>query len=155
MIDAIIFAQSADEEEVRGLLLENGLDISGDIDDHVLIRMNGQVCAAGKLALTEDKHYHLEVLGVRRDLHQAGWGSLLLNALITTPWKYCRPATPPIAGSYRVTLMAKEDADDFYVRHGFKPCQSSLLAAPYVEKCEACPDRETCGPTPMVFVGGE
>ncbi len=151
----ILFASQTDEEEVRALLLDNSLDLSGEIENHVLLRIRGQVCAAAKLALTKDDHYHLEVIGVKHDLHRAGWGSLLLNALTATPWKYCRPETSAVSGTYMVTLMAKEDADAFYEKHGFQACPDSFLAAPYVEKCNVCPDRETCGPTPMVFVGGE
>lgn len=151
----IIFARPDDEEEVRGLLLDNDMDISGDINDHIMLKTKDQVHAAGKLALTQDKHYHLEVIGVRKDLHGQGWGSLLLNALTAVPWKYCRAETTPPTGAYLVTLMARDTADAFYTRHGFKPCPASRLADPYVEKCAVCPDRETCGPTPMAFVGGE
>ncbi|WP_158408385.1 hypothetical protein [Desulfosporosinus fructosivorans] len=48
----ISFAEKKDKEDVQQLLWEDGLGISGDIEDHVLLRVEGKVGAVGKLFQT-------------------------------------------------------------------------------------------------------
>lgn len=147
----IAFAKKIEEEEVRTLLLEQGLDISGDIEDHVLIKSQGQICAAGKLNQTGEDKFHLEVFGVNKDLMHTGVGRELLKALTGQPWKFCR-SNQDALGSYQVTTVAKGGAEGFYEKMGFKPCSFSDLADIYIEQCDMCPDRgKTCHPSPMVW----
>lgn len=151
----ISFADTTDEEEVRVLLMENSLGVSGAVEEHVIVRVNSQVYVAGKLAQTDNGHYHLEVLGVRKDQQQAGWGGLLLDAFTSRPWEYCRPEALSVPESYWVTTVPKGEAFPFYSKHGFHACEFSMLAQSYVEQCAACLDREVCRPMPMVFKGGQ
>lgn len=147
----ITFAKKTDEGEVRTLLLEQGLDISGDIEDHVIIRAQEQICAAGKLNQTSENKFHLEVLGVKNDMIHTGVGRELLKALTGQPWKFCHSAEE-IPGNYEVTTVAKGGAEGFYAKMGFEPCSFSDLAEIYIEQCDMCPDRgETCHPSPMVW----
>jgi N-acetylglutamate synthase-like GNAT family acetyltransferase len=147
----ITCAEKIDEEEVRILLIEQGLDISGDIEDQVLLKSQGQICAAGKLNQTGNDKFHLEVFGVRKDMVNTGVGRELLNALTGQPWKYCHLNQEPF-GSYQVTTVAKGGAEGFYEKAGFKPCSFSDLADIYIEQCDMCPDRGiTCQPAPMIW----
>lgn len=150
----ISFADITDEEEVKILLMENDLGLSGAISEHVIIRVDGQVYVAGKLAQTDNGRYHIEVFGVRKDQQKTGWGGLLLDAFTSRPWEYCRPVALTVPESYWVTTVPKGEAFLFYSKHGFRTCEFSLLEQSYVEQCAACSDREVCQPIPMLFAGG-
>jgi N-acetylglutamate synthase-like GNAT family acetyltransferase len=147
----IEFATELDIEETQELLTDIGLGLSGDIEDHVVIREDGMVGAAGKLQQTDINRFHLEVLGVRDDHHGDGLGTLFLSTLTSAPWNYCQPLAMPVSGQYAVTCVAKGDAAHFYEKLGFKPYAFSMLAAKYYEQCDNCPDREECQPLPMIF----
>jgi N-acetylglutamate synthase-like GNAT family acetyltransferase len=146
----VTLAEKTDEEEVRTLLLEQGLDICGAIEDHVLIKSQEQICAAGKLNQTSTDKFHLEVLGVRKDMIHTGVGKQLLKALINQPWRFCH-STQELE-NYRVTTVAKGGAEGFYEKLDFKPCSFSELDDIYIEQCDNCPDRENiCHPSPMMW----
>lgn len=149
----ISFAAKVDEERVRELLVEHGMDIAGEIEGHVIIRQAGNIYAAGKLMPVDKEHFHLEVLGVDNNKRRSGLGGLLLTEFTRQPWKYCLPASEPVSGQYTITTVAKGDAAGFYLKQGFKPGSFSMLAFPYNVQCDACPERETCGPQAMVFTG--
>ena len=151
MKQSIEFASKQDIEEVQALLEDLGLGLSGNIEDHVVLRTEGVVCAAGKLHQTDINHFHLEVLGVGNDHHGNGLGTTLLSVLTSTPWNYCHHVVVPASGYYEVTCVAKGDAVHFYEKLGFKAYEFSYLASQYYVQCNNCPDRETCRPLPMIF----
>jgi N-acetylglutamate synthase-like GNAT family acetyltransferase len=148
---SIEFASQQDMDEVQTLLEDVGLGLSGDIEDHAVLRAEGVVCAAGKLHQTKINSFHLEVIGVRNEYHGDGLGTLFLSLLTSAPWDYCHPMVLPVTGDYEVTCVAKGDAVHFYKKMGFEVYSFSGLAAKYSEQCDNCPDLATCRPLPMFW----
>ncbi|NPV30103.1 MAG: GNAT family N-acetyltransferase [Firmicutes bacterium] len=148
----ISFARKADEEGVRRLLSEHKMGMLGEVEDYVVLKSAGEVCAVGRLVQTGKDYFHLEVFGVKNGLRRKGVGGLLLSKIISSPGEYCRCASI-VPGAYKVTTVARGEAASFYIKHGFRPCSFSNLASPYDVQCDDCPDRGTCRPLPMMFEG--
>jgi len=49
-----------------------------------------------------------------------------------------------------VLLVARGDVVAFYSRMGFSKCSWDLVTDHQVDECNYCPDKEQCGPQPMV-----
>jgi N-acetylglutamate synthase-like GNAT family acetyltransferase len=152
METVIRYACHEDGEQLRALLVSYGMDLAGEVDEHVVALQDGQIIAGGMLNRIDDELYHLEVLAVGEKWQRTGAGRLLLSAMIEAPWLYCRDALP--ANAYSITTVARGDAVPFYTSCGFESFSFIELAAPYDEQCNECPDRETCQPVPMIFRRG-
>lgn len=141
-----------DEADLKEILAEHDLAVRGDVSDYVVLKIDGRLCAAGRLVLSGRNCFHLEVFGVRGELRGRGIGGRLLSEIIKRPWKYCREAEG--GGdykSYRLTTVARGGAANFYQQHGFREFSFDALPPPYNTQCDDCPDREACRPLPMVL----
>jgi len=152
METTIRFACIEDEEQLKALLVGYGMDLAGEIDEHVVAQHGDQIIAGGMLSPIDDDLYHLEVFAVSDQWQRTGAGRLLLSAMIEAPWIYCRGSSP--GEIYSITTVARGDAVPFYSSCGFKPCSFLELTTPYDEQCDICPDRENCQPVPMIFRRG-
>ena len=150
----ILFAEEDAEVELRGILIDSNMDIAGEIQEHVLIKKDGEIIGGGMLSQTGAAVYHLLVFAVRESARKHGIGSILLKELISRPWRYCLNSTGAIDGAYKVTTAAKGKSAPFYQKNGFVPCEFSELADPFRDQCRECPDLEDCNPVPMVYAGG-
>jgi N-acetylglutamate synthase-like GNAT family acetyltransferase len=151
METTISYADEAERDDIEELLSEYDLGISGDIGDYLVVKALGKVCASGKLLQMPGGCFHLEVLGVSNALRKTGLGGFLLSAMINDPQKYCRSAEAIPSGNYYITTIARGEAEAFYKKYGFKPCNYSILEPPYSTQCDDCPALATCAPVPMVY----
>ncbi len=152
MLDRTIsFAGPADEEELRGMLTATGMDLAGEIEEHVVLREGAEILAGGRLYQADEDLFHLLVFAVAERERGRGTGRRLLRELSERPWEYCRDAVEPPGGSFRVTTVAKGEAAAFYKRCDYRMCEVSQLPSPFDRQCEDCPDREQCAPVAMVF----
>lgn len=149
----IEFATDDAEEELRGIFLDNDMDIAGEMQEHVLIKKAGEIIGGGMLSQTGEAVFHLVVFAVKESARSHGVGSTLLKKLIEEPWRYALNSTPVPNGSYTVTTAAKGKSSGFYQKNGFIACEFSDLAAPFDEQCRDCPDRDDCNPVPMKYAG--
>lgn len=152
----IVFATEQDEEELDELLLEYGMGIPGEIQEQLIVKDNGRVVAGAKIIEPEDKHFYLEVLGVKQDYLGQGIGRALMTEIVQNPWRYCRrtvseyePKSP-----YVITTVARGYAVDFYKKIGFEPCSAIYLPESFQHQCESCPDEDECKPVQMIYFGG-
>lgn len=150
MAENIAFAGPADEEELKGLLTGTGMDLAGDVTEHVVLRQGDRILAGARLFQVDDELFHLMVFAVAAAERGRGTGRAFLRELGACPWAYCREALP-VGGPYRVTTVAKGTAAGFYNQVGYRECGFAQLPAPFDEQCAICPDREQCSPVPMVF----
>jgi hypothetical protein len=58
----VVFAKREDEEALRGVLWEHGMDISGDTQEHLVVKKGPEVLAGGKLSELQEKRFYLEVI---------------------------------------------------------------------------------------------
>ena len=149
----IMFANNDAEEELRGIFLDNDMDIAGEIQEHVLIKKDAEIIGGGMLAQTSNAEFHLLVFAVKESARKHGIGSTLLKELITRPWQYCLDSNEVIYSRYTVTTAAKGKSSGFYRKNGFVACNFTELAAPYSEQCHDCPELEECNPVAMVYAG--
>ncbi|HWP95404.1 MAG TPA: hypothetical protein VN426_00995 [Syntrophomonadaceae bacterium] len=150
----IMYAEKYDELEAQEMLGEVNLALSGDIEDHVVLKTSGVISAVGKLVYESNHRFHLEVFGVRNDQRGSGWGRGLLTNLTAMPHKHCRSYyEDQLEGLYTITTVAKGESAGFYGRYGFSPISFSDLSDMYIEQCNHCPDRNTCQPVPLIFLG--
>lgn len=152
----VLFAEPNDEEKLREILWEYGMDISGRIEDHLIVKEKDQVLAGGKIIEFEPNHFFLEVLGVKRENREQGLGGGLLAEIVRDPWKYCRnPLSKPRSGTpFRMATIARGQASGFYKKYGFEPCEFAGIPEPYRGQCDDCPEKEICNPVPMILAGG-
>jgi len=156
MSKKILFAQQEDENELREILLGYGMDISGDIEEHLVLKEDEKVLAGGKLSELQERHFYLELIGVKQGCQGQGLGGILLDEMIKNPWKSCKyplSEQDPEQG-FVITTIARGEAAGFYQKYGFAPCTFAEIPEPYREQCIDCPDREQCGEIPMIFIGG-
>ncbi|WP_168205835.1 GNAT family N-acetyltransferase [Geobacter sp. FeAm09] len=149
----IVFATDEDETELRGIFLDENMDIAGEMQEHVLIQEAGEIIGGGMLTQTGEAEFHLLVFAVKGSARSHGAGSILLRELIGQPWRYSRNGTSAPIGAYTVTTAAKGKSSGFYRKNGFVTCAFSDLAAPFDEQCRECPDRDNCNPVPMRYAG--
>lgn len=151
----IVFADQYDEEKLREILWEYDMDISGDIEDHVVIKDNDQVMAGAKIG-NYDNHFYLEVFGVNNDNRGQGIGGILLSEIIKHPWKYCKDLQSEqfSESRFQITTVARGSASGFYKSYGFAPCSFSEIPEQFREQCDACPTKDDCNPIPMIYFGG-
>lgn len=149
----IMFARCDAEEELRGIFLDCNMDIAGDIQEHVLVKVDGEIIGGGMLAQTGNTVFHLLVFAVKESARKHGIGSILLKELITHPWQYCLDSAEIIDSSYTVTTAAKGKSSGFYKKNGFVACDFSDLADPFDEQCRECPELDECNPVAMIYVG--
>lgn len=148
-----VFAQATDTEQLQSIFQDYGMDLSGPIQDHVIIKDGETIIGGAKLTQLERDYFFLEVFGVNRNYRQQGYGSLILSQITANPWQYCRElkSRPGVPVSYSIGTLAKGKAKDFYLSHGFLPVDFASIPKPYNRQCTFCPDREECRPVPMVF----
>jgi N-acetylglutamate synthase-like GNAT family acetyltransferase len=151
----LVFAGEADTEQLRDIFTDYGMDLSGPIHYHVVVRDGTTVIGGAKLVQLEPDYFFLEVIGIRQDYWHQGYGSYILTHLTADPWKYCRQlnGSPPNDDSFAIGTLSKGSAHTFYQRHGFTPVSWSTLPEPYNQQCNSCPDRDGCVPTPMLYTG--
>jgi N-acetylglutamate synthase-like GNAT family acetyltransferase len=149
----IEFATDDAEAELRGIFLDNDMDIAGEMREHVLIKKDGEIIGGGMLAQTGEAVFHLLVFAVKESARSHGVGSVLLKKLIEQPWRYSLTSTSVPNGRYTVTTAAKGKSSGFYRKNGFVACDFSELAPPFNEQCNECPDLDDCNPVPMKYTG--
>jgi N-acetylglutamate synthase-like GNAT family acetyltransferase len=149
----IVFAGPEDEEELRSILTETGMDLAGEAEDHILLKQQDRILAGGMLYQAEEDLFHLMVFAVSKEERGRSTGRRLLQELDSRPWKYSRDAMEPTADAYQITTIAKGEVALFYKKCGYQACDFSRLPDPFGRQCEQCPDQEDCNPVPMVFVG--
>ena len=149
----LLFAEKQDEEELRGILWEYGMDIAGEIEHHLIIKENDQVIAGAKIIEVEPGNFHLEVIGVRPDKKGMGYGSILLGEIVRNPWKCSKVLLTSWDSGipYIITTLSRGKAEGFYKKLGFEPCEFERLPKLNQHQCSDCPDIETCNPVPMIF----
>ncbi len=152
-LSTVTFAKPADEGELYDILADTDMGLAGDIGEHIVLREGAAIRAGGRLYQADEALFHLMVFAVAGDERGRGTGRRFLRALTAGPWLHCRGGVEPPGGSYRITTMAKGSATGFYARAGFRPCKAAQLPALFAGQCEGCPDREECGPVPMVYTG--
>lgn len=151
MCDMIGFATQSDTEELQSLLLEYGMGLAGDIEEHVLLKRDSEIMAGALLTYVDSRSFHLTVLAVKNNGCHQGLGSQLLQKLLHQPQKYCYNSEDVTNDTFQVTTVARGAAIDFYKKNGFAGFNFSKLNAPYNMQCENCPEREECNPVPMVY----
>lgn len=149
----LLFAGRQDEEELRGILWEYGMDIAGEIEYHLIIKENDQVVAGAKVIEVEPGNFYLEVIGVRIDKKGLGYGRVLMEAIVSDPWKCSKVllTSKDAKIPYSIITLSRGRAEGFYKKLGFEPCEFERLPALNQHQCSDCPDRETCNPVPMIF----
>ncbi|WP_258360361.1 GNAT family N-acetyltransferase [Moorella sulfitireducens] len=148
----VTLARPEDGPELRALLLDWGMDLAGEPEQHAVIKVSGKIFAGGKITWLEENAFHMELLAVKREARGRGLGGMLLLELIKKPWAYCDSSPAGGCVSYRVTTIARGEAAGFYRRYGFRNCHFSDLATIYREQCRDCPEREACRPVPMIYI---
>lgn len=151
----ITFAEPADEEKLRDILLDTDMGLAGEIEDHVVLRRGSDILAGGALYQAEEDLFHLLVFAVAKKERGRGMGQRLLREISARPWDFCRGATTPKGGSFKLTTVARGEAVAFYRSCGYQACVFSLVPAPFDSQCEDCPDQMECKPAPLVFKGGK
>ena len=151
MQEEIVFANDADEAALQRLLLDCGMDLAGEIEEHILIKRAGEILGGALLAPMSDGVYHLSLLAVVQPERKKGLGSQFLRTFLAQPDKYCSYPAAMSNAAFRVTTVARGPAAEFYRRNGFVLCDAGQLASPYDVQCDDCPERESCKPLPMVF----
>jgi len=156
MAAKILFAEEHDENELSEILLEYGMTIPGEIEEQLIVKENERVVAGAKIVEYEEKHFFLEVLGVKQDNLCQGIGRLLMTEIVQNPWKCCKNPISEFEskGSYIIMTVARGYAACFYRKIGFEPCDFLKLPELFREQCNHCPDKEECEPIPMEFIGG-
>lgn len=151
----LVFAEEADTGQLRDIFTGYGMDLSGPIHHHVVVKDGTTVIGGARLVQLKPDFFFLEVIGVSRDYGRQGYGSYLLTSLTADPWQYCRQLKDYPAGdaSFTIGTLARGSARTFYQNHGFFPASWSALPEPYNRQCNSCPDRECCHPTPMLYTG--
>lgn len=147
----IAFGEPADERELRGILLDTGMDLAGDIEEHIVLKRGPEILAGGRLYQADEDLFHLLVFAVAEEERGRGTGQRLLRELSARPWAYCREAVEPASGPYRITTVAKGEAAAFYMKGNYQACDFSQVPVPFDSQCEECPDRTACKPVPLVF----
>ena len=148
-----VFAQAADSEQLRSIFQDYGMDLSGPIHDHVVIRDGETIIGGAKLIQLERDYFFLEVFGISQKYRHKGYGSLILSHITANPWQYCRElkSRPGVSVPYSIGTLSKGKAKDFYLSHGFLPVDFASIPEPYNQQCTFCPDREECQPVPLLF----
>lgn len=150
------FAEHKDEDALREILWEYGMDTSGVVEDYVVLKEKDQVLAGGKIVEDREKGFFLEVFGVKKEHQQQGLGGELLGKIVSHPWKFCKnPISEPIdKGLFVLTTLSRGAATGFYKKYGFSPCDFAQIPEPYRQQCDCCPEKESCSPVPMLLMGG-
>ena len=149
----IVFADASTENELQSIFKSCGMDLAGNIEEHVIVIADNEIWGGGMLIQLDQNEFHLLVLAVKQEDRNRGLGSLILKELIKWPWKYCHDGTLPFGNDYRVTTVARGKSREFYKRNGFIICDSSALSYPFGQQCDECPDRGNCNSAAMVFKG--
>lgn len=147
----IAFATSEEEDELQDLFAGYGMGLAGDIEEHVLVKVDDKVVAGAMLTQIDTNFFHLLVFAVRAEGRNRGIGSQLLQELLREPEMYCHTPFDSTDSSYKISTVAKGDAVHFYEKNGFAACDFSVLAEPYDEQCGKCPDKEDCKPVAMII----
>ncbi|NLL52013.1 MAG: GNAT family N-acetyltransferase [Peptococcaceae bacterium] len=150
----ILFARPEDEEELREIFWTHGMDISGDITEHLLVKNGAEVLAGGKLSELAQKKFYLEVIGVKEGYNGCGYGGMLLAKMVRNPWACCKEPLSEGDEKFVITTLARGSAVSFYQRHGFQPCDLQQIPLPFRYQCFDCPEKENCDPVPMIMIGG-
>ena len=153
--ESIDFAASEQREELGGILAGHDLAMAGETEDHVVLLDDGKILAGALLWQMDEGLFHLLVFGVRHEERNTGVGRRLLQEISRQPWKYCRDASEPGVGAYRITTVARGKSASFYQKCGFRACDFSLLPIPFDGQCDSCPDREECKPVAMDYQGAK
>lgn len=145
----ITLATPAEEEEVENFLFEVNMGLSGDIDEHVLLKENDELIAVAKFTPVAADEYHLDTMVVRADRKGGGIGKYFLGKLLSEPWT-CFEGREPV-DTYKVTTLSRGTAVPFYKKLGFEPCNLEDVHWQYVDQCDSCPLREECQPEPLIY----
>ncbi|MFA5536821.1 MAG: N-acetyltransferase [Bacillota bacterium] len=153
MDSKIMFAVQKDKKELREIFQYYGMDLSGEIQGHVVIKENGRILAGLKIIEFQPGCFYLVVLCVREGDRSCGLGGFFLERIIENPRKYCSNLFPGSTSkvSFSITTIARGGASGFYSKYGFLPADFTVVPEAYQSQCEYCPWREGCNPIPMVY----
>lgn len=152
----IEFAEKRDEEDLRTIMLAYGMDLAGEVEEHLVVKVGDSILAGGKVTAYGRQRFFLAVLGVKEEERKKGVGGLLLQRIIQRPWECC--ADGPVNFNskipYSVATIARGEALNFYQKLHFQPCSFEEIPEAYCQQCMNCPEREECQPIPMIYYGG-
>jgi N-acetylglutamate synthase-like GNAT family acetyltransferase len=149
----IEFATAADENRLRSIFLASDMAVVGDIEDHVVIKEDGNAYGGALLYQMDVDLFHLLTIVVQGDGRSRGLGSKLLQPMLQNPWSYCRDAVGDPQQSYRVTTVSRGSSRRFYQKNGLVDCAFDELTVPFNRQCEVCPELIECGSAAMVYQG--
>lgn len=145
------FATTHDQDRLRSLYLDAGMDIAGDIEEHLVLVEGENLIGGGMLQQTTTTSFHLLLLAIAEEQRGTGTGGRLLEEMINNPWDCCSLVQDPSEQPYVITTVAKGVRKSFYRKHGFVPCAFSELVDPFREQCLLCPEYDSCRPVAMRF----
>jgi N-acetylglutamate synthase-like GNAT family acetyltransferase len=148
------FAEEKDEIQLREIMLDYGMDIPGDIEEQIIIKEGLEVLAGGKVVEYADSYFFVEVIGVKEEARDRGYGGILLKQITQNPWNCCKYPLTNLKNqdSFKIATIARGEAKGFYEKYGFEACDFSEIPVPYREQCIECPDKEECKPVPMIAI---
>lgn len=152
MKECITFAEPADEAELRRIFTDTGMDLAGDIEEHVILRNGKHMLAGGMFYQMDEGLFHLLVFAVAPKERRQGIGHKFLQRLSAAPWQYCREATVPENDLYRISTIARGPAVPFYLKNKYQAGAAEQLPFPFDRQCGICPDQKECNPVPMFFL---
>jgi N-acetylglutamate synthase-like GNAT family acetyltransferase len=153
----IRFATLEDEEELQEIMYSYGMGLPGGIEEHLLLEEEHTILGGCKVINCGEGNFFLEVIGIKKERINQGLGGLLLAKIVQKPWECCsaKESSGFSQTDYTVATLARGEAEAFYRRYGFQPCQFGDIPEIYREQCGYCPEREECQPVPMKYFGGQ
>jgi len=153
MSGKVIFAEKNNENELRKILLNYGMDISGGIEEHLVVIEGQEILGGLKLVEFSERNFFLEVIGVKSENIGQGIGGNLLGGIVKNPWKCCKNpvSVENMELDFQITVVGRGGAEGFYKRYGFEACGFEEMPEPWREQCDDCPEKEECGPVPMIY----
>ena len=161
----IRFAAGEEDKVLTSIFKEYRLALAGQTEEHVVLTgADGLILGGAMLSQwdsadfdLENTVFHIEVFGIAGHVSAMGFGSLLLEGLLSRPWEYCRRVygapnqeSAPV-DSFVVTTVSRGYAREFYKSCGFQECQISALPEYYHDQCADCAARQSCDPAPMIY----
>ncbi|HHY25866.1 MAG TPA: GNAT family N-acetyltransferase [Desulfitobacterium dehalogenans] len=156
MAVTIAFAQGQDEQQVMAILDAYGMGIPGDVGELLIVQEKEEITAVAKITEFDERKFFLEVIGVKDGKRSQGAGKQLLGKILENPWECSRYSffDKEKNRDYTVSTLARGHALGFYQKMGFQVCTLAEIPEWYRDQCEECPDRDTCEPMPMIYIGG-
>lgn len=153
MSHVIEMAESGDEAALRKIFLNAGMDLVGDIEDHIIIRRGNVIRGGGLLYQMDTDLYHLLTIAVLHSERSHGTGSQILQKILKQPWLCCNDAVEGGNSEYRVTTVSRGRSHRFYLKNGMVNCEFDSLISPFDRQCLVCPDVDDCHSAALIYRG--